>query len=230
MNPLLKISAAALVTAALAGCAATLTKDGDTETLKNLPTAGAAGDKEFLNKLMKQLHENIKKLNAAQAALDKNEALQITNPFQYLSEGFNNISLNAQVESAQRAVANTRASIAALTASQEAINKIKSKAPIAAIVEEGHVTTVGDVHEYILANGLKILVKEDHRAPIVVSQIWYKVGSSYEANGTTGVAHVLEHMMFKGTHKHGPNEFSRIISANGGRDARELVEIGRAHV
>jgi zinc protease len=70
----------------------------------------------------------------------------------------------------------------------------------------------------MLDNGLKIIVREDHRAPVVVSQIWYKAGSSYEKNGTTGVAHVLEHMMFKGTEKHGPNEFSKIISANGGRE------------
>jgi zinc protease len=76
----------------------------------------------------------------------------------------------------------------------------------------------GDVTEFKLANGLKILVKEDHRAPVVVSQIWYKVGSSYEQNGLTGISHVLEHMMFKGTKAHGPNEFSRIISANGGRE------------
>ncbi|MBL1278440.1 MAG: insulinase family protein [Ectothiorhodospiraceae bacterium] len=84
--------------------------------------------------------------------------------------------------------------------------------------KEGHITSAGDVHEYQLANGLKILVKEDHRAPIVVSQIWYKVGSSYEVNGTTGVAHVLEHMMFKGTKALAPNEFSRVIAANGGRE------------
>ncbi len=82
----------------------------------------------------------------------------------------------------------------------------------------GHIVSVGDVHEYRLANGLKILVKEDHRAPVVVSQIWYKTGASYESNGTTGVAHVLEHMMFKGTKTLGPNEFSRIIAANGGRE------------
>ncbi len=84
--------------------------------------------------------------------------------------------------------------------------------------KEGHVSSSNDVHEYRLANGLKILVKEDHRAPVVVSQIWYKAGSSYEHNGSTGVAHVLEHMMFKGTQKLGPNEFSKIISANGGRE------------
>ncbi|MCF6256241.1 MAG: insulinase family protein [Gammaproteobacteria bacterium] len=86
------------------------------------------------------------------------------------------------------------------------------------VEKTGHIITVGDVHEYRLANGLKILIKEDHRAPIVVSQIWYKTGASYESSGTTGVAHVLEHMMFKGTKTLGPNEFSRIIAANGGRE------------
>ena len=74
------------------------------------------------------------------------------------------------------------------------------------------------VHEYQLKNGLKLLVEEDHRAPVVVSQIWYKVGSSYEHNGITGVSHMLEHMMFKGTQKHGPGEFSKVIAANGGRE------------
>jgi zinc protease len=74
------------------------------------------------------------------------------------------------------------------------------------------------VHEYILDNGLKLLVKEDHRAPVVVSQVWYKVGSSYETDGTTGISHVLEHMMFKGTEKFGEGEFSRIIAENGGRE------------
>jgi len=74
------------------------------------------------------------------------------------------------------------------------------------------------VHEFTLKNGLKLLVKEDHRAPVVVSQIWYKVGASYEYNGITGVSHVLEHMMFKGTKKHGPGEFSKIIAENGGRE------------
>ena len=75
-----------------------------------------------------------------------------------------------------------------------------------------------NVHEYELDNGLKILVKEDHRAPVVVSQVWYKVGSSYEHEGITGISHALEHMMFKGTEKHAVGEFSRIISENGGRE------------
>jgi len=72
--------------------------------------------------------------------------------------------------------------------------------------------------EYMLSNGLKLIVRVDKRAPIVVSQVWYKAGSSYELSGHTGVAHVLEHMMFKGTKKHGPNEFSRIIAENGGSE------------
>ena len=74
------------------------------------------------------------------------------------------------------------------------------------------------VHEYQLDNGMKVIIKPDRRAPIAVSQVWYKVGSSYEHNGITGVSHVLEHMMFKGTEKYGPNEFSEIISANGGSE------------
>lgn len=74
------------------------------------------------------------------------------------------------------------------------------------------------VHEKVLDNGLKVLVKPDHRAPVVVSQIWYKVGSSYEPEGLTGISHVLEHMMFKGTEELAPNEFSRIIANHGGRE------------
>ncbi len=77
---------------------------------------------------------------------------------------------------------------------------------------------LSQVHETTLSNGMKVLVKEDHRAPVVVSQVWYKVGSSYEDNGITGISHVLEHMMFKGTRKHAAGEFSRIIAENGGRE------------
>ena len=56
-------------------------------------------------------------------------------------------------------------------------------------------------HEFRLDNGLKVIVREDHRAPVVVSQVWYKVGSSYETPGKTGLSHALEHMMFKGSNK-----------------------------
>jgi zinc protease len=75
-----------------------------------------------------------------------------------------------------------------------------------------------EVHEHILANGLKVLVKEQHRSPVVVAQIWYKVGSSYEPAGVTGISHMLEHMMFKGTDQHPAGEFSKIIAENGGRE------------
>ncbi len=74
------------------------------------------------------------------------------------------------------------------------------------------------IYEYTLRNGLKLIVKEDHRSPVVVSQVWYRVGSSYEHNGITGISHVLEHMMFKGTSRFKAGEFSRIIAANGGRE------------
>ncbi len=74
------------------------------------------------------------------------------------------------------------------------------------------------IAEHSLANGLKILVQEDHRSPVVVSQVWYKVGSSYEPNGITGISHMLEHTMFKGTDKHPAGEFSRIIAENGGEE------------
>jgi zinc protease len=77
---------------------------------------------------------------------------------------------------------------------------------------------VDDVHQFALDNGLQLIVKEDHRAPVVVSQIWYRVGSGYENAGTTGVSHVLEHMMFKGTKRHPAGEFSRIIAENGGSE------------
>ena len=80
------------------------------------------------------------------------------------------------------------------------------------------VLAAGAVHEYQLDNGLKLIVREDHRAPVVVSQVWYKVGASYEHDGITGVSHVLEHMMFKGTDDYPAGEFSRIISENGGSE------------
>lgn len=74
------------------------------------------------------------------------------------------------------------------------------------------------VQSYRLSNGMKILVVENHRAPVMVSQVWYRVGASYEHDGITGVSHVLEHMMFKGTEKYEAGEFSEIIAANGGEE------------
>ena len=69
-----------------------------------------------------------------------------------------------------------------------------------------------------LDNGMRVIVKEDRRAPVMVSQVWYRAGAMDEFNGTTGVAHVLEHMMFKGTQNVPPGEFSKRIAAAGGRE------------
>ena len=75
-----------------------------------------------------------------------------------------------------------------------------------------------NVFETVLPSGLKVILLENHKAPLVTFQVWYRVGSRNEAWGRTGLSHMLEHMMFKGTEKVGPEEFSRIIQENGGND------------
>jgi zinc protease len=72
------------------------------------------------------------------------------------------------------------------------------------------------VHQDSLANGLKILVLEKPGLPLVSFQVWYRVGSRNERPGITGISHLLEHMMFKGTAKVGPEEFSRLVQKYGG--------------
>jgi zinc protease len=72
--------------------------------------------------------------------------------------------------------------------------------------------------DVMLDNGMRVIVKVDRRAPVMVSQVWYRAGAMDEFNGTTGVAHVLEHMMFKGTQNVPPGEFSKRIAAAGGRE------------
>ena len=73
------------------------------------------------------------------------------------------------------------------------------------------------VEEIVLENGLKVLMLEDHKSPAVTFQVWYRVGARNEKDGKSGLAHFLEHMMFKGTPTTGPEEYSRIIAKNGGR-------------
>ncbi len=73
------------------------------------------------------------------------------------------------------------------------------------------------VQEFVLENGLKVLLLEDHKSPVVTFQVWYRVGSRNEKDGKSGLSHFLEHMMFKGTQKTKPEEYSRIIAKNGGR-------------
>lgn len=74
------------------------------------------------------------------------------------------------------------------------------------------------VREYTLENGLKVLISEDHKVPLATFEIWYRVGSRYERSGETGLSHLLEHMMFKGTSRYGSKVFSKIIQRNGGTD------------
>lgn len=75
-----------------------------------------------------------------------------------------------------------------------------------------------DIREHFLPNGLKVVTLENHKSPVVTFQVWYKVGSRNEITGKTGLSHLLEHMMFKGTPKYGKGEFSRIVSKNGGNE------------
>jgi zinc protease len=74
------------------------------------------------------------------------------------------------------------------------------------------------VTTFTLDNGLQVVVIEDHRAPVVVQMIWYRVGAADEPAGHSGIAHFLEHLMFKGTEKVAPNAFSGIVEAQGGDD------------
>ncbi|WP_133130952.1 M16 family metallopeptidase [Legionella yabuuchiae] len=78
--------------------------------------------------------------------------------------------------------------------------------------------TYSKTQDFTLDNGLKVVVKEDHRAPVVVSMIWYDVGSADEKGGITGVSHALEHLMFKGTEKYPLGVFSKTISSLGGQE------------
>ena len=73
-------------------------------------------------------------------------------------------------------------------------------------------------HEFQLDNGLDVLVREDHRAPVITVMVWFKAGSIDEAPYETGLAHVLEHMMFKGSKRLGAGEFSRLVARYGGSD------------
>ncbi|RJL04799.1 insulinase family protein [Paracoccus aestuarii] len=74
------------------------------------------------------------------------------------------------------------------------------------------------ISHFTLPNGLEAVVIEDDRAPVVVQMVWYRIGAADEAPGKSGIAHYLEHLMFKGTETLGPGELSRIVTANGGRD------------
>ncbi|MCF8150610.1 MAG: insulinase family protein [Burkholderiaceae bacterium] len=78
--------------------------------------------------------------------------------------------------------------------------------------------TFANPYEMQLANGLRVIVKEDNRAPTAVHMVWYRAGSMDEKDGTSGVAHVLEHLMFKGTKNLKSGEFNKLVAEAGGRD------------
>jgi zinc protease len=82
----------------------------------------------------------------------------------------------------------------------------------------GALARVFDPETFTLANGLQVVVVSDHRVPVVSHMLWYKVGAADEPLGQSGIAHLLEHLMFKGTHDIGPGEFSRIVARNGGQE------------
>ena len=72
--------------------------------------------------------------------------------------------------------------------------------------------------EFKLANGMQVIVIPDHRAPVVTHMVWYEVGGADEPRGKSGIAHFLEHLMFKGTDKIAPGDFSKIVARHGGQD------------
>lgn len=90
------------------------------------------------------------------------------------------------------------------------------------IISAGFAVTPQSVHadrvyEYQLKNGLKLIVKADHRAPVAITQVWYKVGSRLEPLGITGISHALEHMMFRGSKNYSAEQFLQTIANNGGQ-------------
>ncbi len=90
--------------------------------------------------------------------------------------------------------------------------------PTAPLAAPASTQAASATHERVLANGLRVIVKEDHRAPVAMIMLWYKVGSADEIAGKTGLSHALEHMMFKGTQTVPAGEYARRISALGGNN------------
>ncbi|MFX0541621.1 M16 family metallopeptidase [Roseovarius sp. S4756] len=90
--------------------------------------------------------------------------------------------------------------------------------PVAVFAEDIAASGTDDVTSYTLDNGLQLVVIEDHRAPVVTHMVWYRAGSADEPPGSSGVAHFLEHLLFKGTDTLAPGEFSATVAQQGGND------------
>ena len=105
---------------------------------------------------------------------------------------------------------------AVLLAGGSATAPPQSAAPAGGV--QALVATASGAQEFRLANGMPLIVQPDHRAPTAIQMLWVRTGSMDEVNGTTGVAHVVEHMMFKGSAKLAPGEFSRRVAQLGGQE------------
>jgi len=95
---------------------------------------------------------------------------------------------------------------------------ISLTAAVLATAVAAHVAAANDVTHFALANGLQVVVIPDHRAPVVTHMVWYKIGSADETAGKSGLAHFLEHLMFKGTAKNPSGRFSQVVATIGGQE------------
>ena len=91
-------------------------------------------------------------------------------------------------------------------------------AAVLATAVAGHAASGGDISHFALTNGLEVVVIPDHRAPVVTHMVWYRVGSADETPGKSGLAHFLEHLMFKGTAKNPGGRFSQVVATIGGQE------------
>jgi zinc protease len=89
---------------------------------------------------------------------------------------------------------------------------------LALLIGGAKAATKPEIGHFTLANGLEVVVVPDTRAPVVTHMVWYKVGAADETPGTSGIAHFLEHLMFKGTAKHPAGEFSQVVASVGGQE------------
>lgn len=98
------------------------------------------------------------------------------------------------------------------------LNRLCGPVAALAVVAGGAQASEDGISQFELDNGMDVLVIEDHRSPAVVHMVWYRVGAADEPLGTSGIAHYLEHLMFKGTENMAAGEFSEVVRANGGSD------------
>ena len=101
---------------------------------------------------------------------------------------------------------------------QALLGPVLSLLALPALAQDAPQDVQDQITTFTLDNGMEVVVVEDHRAPVVVHMVWYKAGSADEPPGRSGIAHYLEHLMFKGTDELAPGEFSEVVAAQGGTD------------